>query len=322
MYDPQKHHRRSIRLKGHDYAGGGCYFVTLCAHRRAGDIFVPAAVQSMVVEEWENVLEKIGYLGTHKACPYVGDGLVSSHSVERGTHKACPYVIMPDHFHAIIWIPKGDKSLGDWICEFKSRVVHRYISEVKAGRWPPFPGKIWHRNYFEEIVRSARALARISQYIEANPWQCIHDFGDGLRGIGNPALWGFEKLGVLCSRKAPKIGYLPDAQVYLGGWHSPKEQEILDWLLNHHKRVILCPAWPIKSILKTENSEQFTAILAGLKANRILILEMPNRNADLAAAADRNRFVIAQADRLFTPYVAKGGLLEKLLAESSGKRLD
>ena len=32
-YDPAKHHRRSIRLKGHDYAGGGLYFVTLCAHR-------------------------------------------------------------------------------------------------------------------------------------------------------------------------------------------------------------------------------------------------------------------------------------------------
>ena len=32
-YDPARHHRRSIRLKGHDYAGGGVYFVTLCAHR-------------------------------------------------------------------------------------------------------------------------------------------------------------------------------------------------------------------------------------------------------------------------------------------------
>ncbi len=32
-YDPRIHHRRSIRLKGHDYAGGGVYFVTICAHR-------------------------------------------------------------------------------------------------------------------------------------------------------------------------------------------------------------------------------------------------------------------------------------------------
>ncbi len=34
-YDPARHHRRSIRLKGHDYAGGGVYFVTICAHREA-----------------------------------------------------------------------------------------------------------------------------------------------------------------------------------------------------------------------------------------------------------------------------------------------
>lgn len=30
VYDPAIHHRRSIRLRGHDYAGGGLYFVTLC----------------------------------------------------------------------------------------------------------------------------------------------------------------------------------------------------------------------------------------------------------------------------------------------------
>ena len=32
-FDPAKHHRRSIRLQGHDYASGGVYFVTICAHR-------------------------------------------------------------------------------------------------------------------------------------------------------------------------------------------------------------------------------------------------------------------------------------------------
>ena len=28
------HHRRSIRLKGYDYASPGAYFVTVCAHNR------------------------------------------------------------------------------------------------------------------------------------------------------------------------------------------------------------------------------------------------------------------------------------------------
>src|SRR5947209_5146969 len=31
-YDPQKHHRRSIRLRGYDYSDPGAYFVTICNH--------------------------------------------------------------------------------------------------------------------------------------------------------------------------------------------------------------------------------------------------------------------------------------------------
>ena len=34
-FDPQKHHRRSIRLKGYDYSQPGAYFVTICTHQRA-----------------------------------------------------------------------------------------------------------------------------------------------------------------------------------------------------------------------------------------------------------------------------------------------
>jgi SsrA-binding protein len=34
FYDPQKHHRRSIRLKDYDYTQPGAYFVTICVHER------------------------------------------------------------------------------------------------------------------------------------------------------------------------------------------------------------------------------------------------------------------------------------------------
>ena len=34
-YDPQRHHRRSIRLKGYDYTWPGAYFVTICTQGRA-----------------------------------------------------------------------------------------------------------------------------------------------------------------------------------------------------------------------------------------------------------------------------------------------
>jgi hypothetical protein len=33
-YDPDKHHRRSIRLENYDYAQKGVYFITVCTQDR------------------------------------------------------------------------------------------------------------------------------------------------------------------------------------------------------------------------------------------------------------------------------------------------
>ena len=309
-FDPARHHRRSIRLKGHDYAGGGLYFVTLCAHRDAGNIFAAEIIRAMVAREWESAA---GGKGAHKEHPYVGAGLVSAHS-----HEGCPYAIMPDHFHALIRIPAAAgpapaRSLGDVIGAFKSRVVHEMIQLVRAGLCPPFPGKIWHRNYYEIIVRTPEAAASIRNYIRMNPWRCVTDFGNGLRGMGNPALWNAEKTGVLCSRNAPPVAHIHEAEVYLGGFHSPPEQKILEELLKRRAKIILCPAWSLDKVR--------TEYLSHLEENRMLILEMTNRDGNLAAAEQRNRFVIQNADKLWIPHVTKGGMLDRLLKEinASGK---
>src|SRR4030067_1215625 len=40
-FDPKKHYRRSIRLKGYDYTQSGAYLITICTHGRMslfGDI--------------------------------------------------------------------------------------------------------------------------------------------------------------------------------------------------------------------------------------------------------------------------------------------
>ena len=34
LYNPAFHHRRSIRLKGYDYAQAGLYFITICCQNR------------------------------------------------------------------------------------------------------------------------------------------------------------------------------------------------------------------------------------------------------------------------------------------------
>jgi putative transposase len=297
-FDPAKHHRRSIRLKGYDYSGGGLYFVTLCAHRDAGNIFAPEIIRETIAREWESAVA-------------VGAGFMSAHL---GRHEACPYVIMPDHFHALIRIPVRAglvpaPSLGNVIGVFKSRVVHEMIQLVHAGMCPPFPGKIWHRNYYEMIVRTPEAAENIRKYIRMNPWKCIQNFGNGLRGMGNPVLWNAEKLGVLCSRNGvPDLGKIPEAEVYLGGFHSPPEKQILDELLHRHARIILCPAWGLENVR--------IEFIEPLQGNRMLILEMADRAGDLAAAEQRNSFVIQNGSRLWIPHVSKGGMLDRLLREN------
>jgi REP element-mobilizing transposase RayT len=298
-FDPEKHHRRSIRLKGHDYSGGGLYFVTLCAHRDAGNIFASEIVREMIAREWESV---VGGMGAHEGRPYVGVSLVD----------ALPYIIMPDHFHALIRISFGGKSLGDVIGAFKSRVVHEMIQLVHEGLCPPFPGKIWHRNYYEMIVRTPEAADAIGNYIRLNPWKCVQNFGNGLRGMGNPTLWNAKKIGILCSRvRAGCIPPPPDAEVYLGGFHSPPEKQILDELLKRHAKIILCPAWNLESVRPE--------FIPPLEENRMLILEMKNRDGNIVAAEQRNRFVIQNADCLWIPHITPNGMLDRLLAELNAR---
>ncbi|MEK7442621.1 MAG: transposase, partial [Chloroflexota bacterium] len=84
-FDPLRHHRHSIRLKGYDYSRAGAYFVTMCAWHREmifgevveGEMRLSEAGQ-MVCDVWEG-------LPTHYA------------HVELDA-----FVVMPNHVHGII----------------------------------------------------------------------------------------------------------------------------------------------------------------------------------------------------------------------------
>ena len=227
-------------------------------------------------------------------------------------------MVMADHFHALVALQRGDGALGDVIGAFKSLVVHEYIAGVKAGRFARFPGKIWHRNYYEAVVRTPEAAEKIAEYIRMNPWRCVTEFGEGLRGMGNPALWHQSKLGVLCSRNAPRPESLPAAAVYMGGFHSPMEKVLFDRLLEQKKPLIWCPAWGL------DRTAYAPGVREALEQNRLLILEMRNRDGDLAAAEARNRFVIENAEQLWLPHVTPGGMLDRLLSalDARGKTRD
>ncbi len=314
QYNPEIHHRRSIRLKAHDYAGGGLYFVTICAHRE----FI----------EWANG-NPFG-VGARSASPPSGAGATQVSPVRelieermRITAEKCPFmqweeaVVMPDHFHALISMRGGHQRLGDVIGGFKS-AVSREIRR-RTGEACLTHIRIWHRNYYEMIVRTPEAAANIAQYIRMNPWKLVQHAthnGQSFRMIGNPALLNHEKIAMLCSRNCPpdtlaaaeKRARSAGAQhCFLSGFHSPPEKAILNALLKNDARLICCPAWGIDEMRIPPEW------LPALEANRMLILEMRERAGDLAAAEARNRFVIENGDKIWTPHVSKGGMLDRLL---------
>ena len=182
-FDPQKHHRRSIRLSNYDYSQPGAYFVTIVTwHRESlfGDVVngVMKLSKSGEVVQWE-----------WKALPQ------RFRCIELGA-----YVVMPNHLHGILIfhehvgasrpdliharsskdtllsvtrdgvegspLPEGIKpaSLGAVIAQFKSRVTKRLwkLSSLKDR-------PIWQRNYYEHIIRNEKDLQNKTDYINANP---------------------------------------------------------------------------------------------------------------------------------------------------------
>jgi REP element-mobilizing transposase RayT len=161
-YDPQIHHRRSIRLKGYDYSQSGLYFITLCIQNREcllGEIehnlinLNPAG--GMVKQIWQQLPRRFPYIQIDE------------------------FVVMPNHLHGIILISMFDSipgdqiqrkvKLGDVVGAFKSVSTHQYIQGVQKYNWQGFQGKLWQRNYHEHIIRDEASLNNIRQYILDNP---------------------------------------------------------------------------------------------------------------------------------------------------------
>jgi putative transposase len=163
-YDPDKHHRRSIRLRGYDYSQAGAYFVTMCAqgreHRFAtvrGAGLQLSAAGLMLDLWWHKLPDKFP------------------------TVALDTYVIMPDHLHGIVWLQPSSTeatTLGTTIQWFKTMTTNAYIRGVRDATWPAFDRRLWQRDYYEHIVRDEAALERIRAYIAANPARWVAAHGD------------------------------------------------------------------------------------------------------------------------------------------------
>ncbi len=172
-YNPDKHRRRSIRLKEYDYSKPARFFITICTYNRE-------SLFGQIVDG-EITLSEIGRI----AKSYWGE-----------------YMIMPNHIHGIILIldsvdsvgaryasplqspqiPRSarPKSLGAIVGSFKSATT-KHINQIRKT-----PGiLLWQRNYYEHIIRNKGELNKIREYIINNPLKWELDYDNPIRKKDN-----------------------------------------------------------------------------------------------------------------------------------------
>ncbi len=167
-FNPEHHHRRSIRLKGFDYSSPGFYFLTICTYDKEcylGEI-----------RSNKMYLNEVG-----RAVQFTWEELPNHNSI-----KLESFIIMPNHIHGVIQIvgagskpaqkenlrykipekradldsaPTRKSSLPEIVRQFKTFSVRRICSAQK----------LWQRNYYEHIIRNNKELICIRKYIETNP---------------------------------------------------------------------------------------------------------------------------------------------------------
>lgn len=161
------YNRRSIRLKGYDYAQGGLYFITLCCQNRAclfGDVVNGEMkwndVGKIADECWMDI---------------------PKHFPNSVLHQ---HIVMPSHIHGIIELKdvaivgvQNFEPLPKQQNEFQKIIPHSIDSIVRGfkigiTKWMRQNTDIfdvWQRNYYEHIIRNKQSYQRISKYIMNNP---------------------------------------------------------------------------------------------------------------------------------------------------------
>jgi REP element-mobilizing transposase RayT len=180
--------RRSIRLKGWDYATPNYYFITLCVQNRAnlfGNIMEGRMILkesgSMVKEIWLDMQTKYSGIAVDEfvVMPNHMHGILGLH-VGAGP-RACPFVSTVELGQEDLGRTRGSApsgkylSLSDVIRQFKTLTTKKYSENMIRANWPEFYKRLWQRNFYEHIIRSEMELEQIRQYIISNPTNWPND---------------------------------------------------------------------------------------------------------------------------------------------------
>ena len=156
MYDREKHHRRSIRLKNYNYSNYGLYFVTICCARKT-HYFGKITDGEMKLNPYGNIVE---------------NAINETSKIRENDVDIHCYVIMPNHIHLIIEI-LNENNNDEYSPDFKSTA--QSLSSIVRGIKSMISGKIgftvWQRNYYEHIIRDYNSYIHIFEYIISNPYR-------------------------------------------------------------------------------------------------------------------------------------------------------
>ena len=206
-YNPNIHHRHSIRLKDFDYSSEGAYYITICTENR--QCILASARRGYPCGRPEIELTELG-----RICNNIFFRIQNTYNI-----LITKYVIMPDHIHFILIISNENKenisdgskenisnenikvtsndgeraneirtneirtneirttkiratarvapTVGSIVGGYKSIVVKAWLKKCKENNISM--GKIWQRNYYEHIIRDEQDYYEKWDYIDKNP---------------------------------------------------------------------------------------------------------------------------------------------------------
>jgi len=190
-FDPEIHHRRSIRLQHYDYALAGAYFVTICAQNRACLFGAISEGQMQANDHGKIVHECWEDLPNHYENVILDE-----------------FVAMPNHVHGIIILTNNTVGAGfkpaltgepaptidNHDIQSRNSSRHHGLPEIirafktfssrrinQARSTPGIP--VWQRNYYEHVIRNEDDLNKIREYIITNPagWEKDEENPDQVR---------------------------------------------------------------------------------------------------------------------------------------------
>ena len=198
-YNPDKHKRRSIRLKGYDYSREGLYFITICCQNRAhyfGEIIngemqlneigeiaqkcwrdIPNHFKNVLLHTFvvmpnhiHGIIEIVTLVGANQHLPYNKGDKYFAPTNQHSPHNNGDKYFAPTNQH----LPDDNRAKDISPLRGTSNTIGSIVRGFKIGvtKWVRSNTnihQIWQRNYYEHIIRNEASYFKIHEYIENNP---------------------------------------------------------------------------------------------------------------------------------------------------------